>query len=87
MPKKATSSSRIPKVQDDGTKAGYFMYADGKSAWGCGLFRGMEMPLRIDAKNAQEIHTSKVEDKVTWYQDKQKEIAEALKTAKAKAKK
>lgn len=82
MPKKATSSSRIPTPHNDGTQAGYFMYADGSSAWGAGLHRGMEKPLRITDANAKEIHTSNVDEKLAWHKAKQVELAEIAKSKK-----
>jgi hypothetical protein len=82
MPKKATSSSRITIEKLPETPQGYYMYADGTSRWGTGIYRGMEKPLLIDADNAKEIHNSKHADKVAWYKEKQKEIEEAAKAAK-----
>jgi hypothetical protein len=76
MPKKSTSSSRIPKERNDGAEVGYYVYANGSSAWGCGLYRNGEKPLRIDADNAKEIHKSSEEDKVSWYKSRQVKIAE-----------
>ena len=82
MPKKQTSSSRITKRNDIKTKAGYYMYADGSSNWGCGLFRGKEKPLRIDLDDAKEMHVSSKEDKLKWYKAEKEEIAKAKEAAK-----
>lgn len=82
MPHKAKSGSRVAVAREDGAQAGYFMYSDGSSNWGVGVWRGGETPLRIDADNAKEIHLSKQKDKVAWYKEKQIEIAEAAKEAK-----
>ena len=86
MPKKSTSSSRIPKERSDGAQVGYHVYADGSSAWGCGLYRNGEKPLRIKTDNAKEIHKSSAEDKVSWYKARQVDIAKAAESLKAKKK-
>lgn len=59
---------------------GYWMYKDGYSYWGIGLYRNFERPL----KTTEELHRGEIEAKVKWHNETSKQI-EA--DAKAKAEK
>ena len=78
MPKKATSSSRIVAPKEDGAKQGYYVYSDGSSNWGVGIFKNNEFPLLInaDGEEAKKIHKSPVAEKLEWYKKRKAELKE-----------
>ncbi len=47
------------------SKHDYYMYKDGYSYWGVGLYRGDELPISCPV----DIHKSTIEEKITWYEE------------------
>lgn len=77
MPKKGTSSSRIAAARVDGAQAGYFVYSDGSSYWGVGVFKG-ETPLKAN----KAVHGLRSNKRETWYNERVKYLASKQEAAK-----
>jgi len=72
MPKTAGKNSRTIARKLPETKQGYFIYSDGSSTWGIGVYRG-ETPLRT----TEEIHQNKnIAEKIDWHKKETERIAE-----------
>jgi hypothetical protein len=64
----------MKKIKDkvEGSKQTYWMYKDGSSYWGVGLYRhGVELPI----ETTKEIHNEADESiKIKWYSDQPKPV-------------
>ena len=68
MPKKATSSSRITAIKEGESALGYYVYSDGTSNWGTGLWRNGEFPVLA----TKEIHQKTIAEKIEWLAEEAK---------------
>lgn len=47
---------------------GYWMYQDGTSRWGTGVFKNNEKPIEITS----ELHVKPIDEKIAWYLEQKK---------------
>jgi hypothetical protein len=83
---KAEKAEKVNKAKSnkDKDEHGYWMYSDGYSYWGIGLYRidvnapvdpnnngtKFELPLKIDTPEPEKIHNGTVEERLEWYREK-----------------
>lgn len=70
-------SKKVASSTTKETGAGYFIYKDGSSAWGVGILKNNEIPLR----GTKELHQGSVADRIAWHKE---ETANRIEAAKAK---
>ena len=78
MPKKAKSGSRTAARKDNEVTQGYYVYSNGDSNWGDGIWHGSHPLLAT-----KEVHNKTVEEKIAWFEIETADI----KKAKAEVKK
>ena len=66
----------IKEQNDNSNRHGYWVYSDGYSYWGIGLYRYQEIPLKC----SKELHENPdKEAKIAWHKEESAKIAEAQK--------
>jgi len=73
MPKKASSGSRTAVKREDGAPVGYYVYSNGDSIWGTGIYKRGETPLLAN----KETHQLKPDERITWHKEETASRAKA----------
>jgi len=73
MPKKTSNSSRTVADKNDGAEVAYYVYANGNSIWGAGIYKHGERPI----KGNKEVHQKTQAERIEWHKEKTAELAEA----------
>ena len=64
---KAMGAGNKNKEKDEAI-SGYWLYQDGTSHWGTGVFKGNEKPVEITS----ELHSKTIDEKIAWYSEQKK---------------